>query len=384
MTSPRNTGQHPANNRWPPLAVCFILAWGVLCTPLQAYAQSARLTGRVVSTDGGTPLANVHVFIANSMVGTTTDAEGHFELPEVPPGAHHFVVSMIGYAPYEQDSLFRADQSYSFNIALEPATVELAEIVVSAREARRWQRRLVKFTRLFIGETRNSELTTIVNPEVLSFTSRLGNLTATASAPLVIENRALGYRMQYFLKEFYYSGNTIKYDGDPLFTELDPDGPEEANTWDINRQIAFLGSKRHYFLSLLQQRTTEEGFITYRRYRLDSSSPAFLVDTESLLREGPTPLEKELTFTGYLEIVFTAAKEDEYFRRWQRMDSSWRLGEQRSFIKLNDGPTLVDETGEVIDPYGITEYGYFAFERMGDLIPKEYRPPGWDDYSPDR
>ena len=30
--------------------------------------------------------------------------------------------------------------------------------------------------------------------------------------------------------------------------------------------------------------------------------------------------------------------------------------------------------GEVRDPYGLTVYGYFAFERVADDVPKEYRP----------
>jgi hypothetical protein len=47
---------------------------------------------------------------------------------------------------------------------------------------------------------------------------------------------------------------------------------------------------------------------------------------------------------------------------------------QRSWIKLTNGPTVVDQNGEVIDPYGVTVYGYFAFERIADDVPKEYRP----------
>ncbi len=352
--------------------------------PGHSQDRHARIAGQVLAADAGHPLGQAHVFVAASMMGTTTDAKGQFELAEVPAGAHRLVVSMVGYTPFEADSIFRAGMTYEFEVALEPTSVPLQEIVVSAREARRFQRRLIKFTRLFLSETRNSELTTILNPEVLTFTSRLGRLTATASAPLILANRALGYRLQYFLKEFSYAGGTIKWDGDPLFIPLEPADSAEAERWEANRQAAFLGSKRHFFLSLLNDRTGEEQFTIYRRYRLDGSSSAFLIDLETLLRRGPTPLEKELTFSGYLEIVYAGDREDEYYRRWQRVPPGGRRDYQRSFIRLNDGPTLIDQTGEVIDPYGITEYGYFAFERLSDLMPKEYRPPGWEPYESER
>ncbi len=339
-----------------------------------AQDHAARIVGRVTASDTQRPLEQAHVFIAFSMIGTTTNAAGQFELAGVPPGAHHLHVSMVGYTPFERDSLFRAGTSYSFDVQLQPTTIELEEVTVSAREARRWQRRLLKFGRLFLGETGNSDLASFKNPEVLSFTSKSGKFSATASAPLIIENRALGYQLTYYLKEFFYSGNTLKYDGDPVFIELVPADSVEAALWEANRQAAFYGSQRHYFLALLDQRAEQEGFITYRRFRLDRGA-SFLVDESALLRAGPTSFEKELTFTGYLEIVYTREKEDALFRRWRQDSSGWQLGDQRSYIKLNDGPTLIDQSGEVIDPYGITVYGYFAFERFGDLLPKEYRPP---------
>ena len=375
MTYPRSIGRACTTSVLAPL----LFALALVGLPQDGRAQEGlvRIEGRVSDAETGQPLEQAHVFIASSMIGTTTDAEGRFALAKVPPGAHHLHISMVGYAPYGLDSLFRADATYTLDAALKRTTIELQEITVSAREARRWQRRLIKFERLFLGETEKSAATTIINPEVLSFTSRLGKLSAVASAPIIIENRALGYRVQYYLKEFFYFGNTIKYDGDPLFSELEPSSSDEAALWEENRCEAFFGSQRHYFLSLLEQRTEQEGFITYRRYNLDRDGSAFPVDTHKLLRDGPTVLEKELTFTGFLEIVFTGETEDQHFKRWQRVSPGGRLGDQRSFIELNRGPTLIDQAGEVIDPYGITVYGYFAFERFGDLMPKEYRPPGW-------
>ena len=342
-----------------------------------ALGQNAVVVGTVTDSSSEEVLRDAHVFIASSLIGTATDHEGSFTLDEVPPGAHRVVVSMLGYEPATVDTLFRANTVYEINLDLKSITVELEEIVINARLARRWQRRLRKFTRLFLGETENSSHATILNPEVLSFTSRLGKLSATASEPLIIENRALGYRLQYYLKEFFYFGNTIKYDGEPSFTELTPTDSTEWAYWQSNRIKAFHGSQRHFLLSLMAGKTQEDGFQVHRRFSLEPNHARFSIDTDQLLLPGPTLLEQLLTFHGVLEITYMNESEDENFKVWQRQPSWSRPQPQRSFMELNSGPTLIDESGEVIDPYGVIVYGYYAFERIADKIPKEYRPPNW-------
>lgn len=350
-----------------------------LSVPSSAWAQAghATLRGTVVDDETGAPLAGAHVFIAESMMGTATDDAGRFSLDHVPPGAHRLYVSMLGYEPASRDTLLRYPHTYDVDFRLTPTVLEVGQVTVSAKAARRWQRRLRRFEKLFLGETDNAEQTTILNPEVLSFESHWGALSASASAPLIIENRALGYRVQYFLKEFSQSGNTIKYDGEPLFEALTPENKEAAARWAENRRTAYFGSFRHYMLALLDRTSKDEGFISYRRFSLDrphGTQGRFWIDPERLLHEGPSPAEKELRFSGFLEVVYVNELEDEAFLSWQGRTAWYNRNNQRSWMKLTDGPTLVDHTGEVLDPYGVTVYGYFAFERVADELPKEYRP----------
>lgn len=342
-----------------------------------AVGQNIVLLGTVTDSSSRQVLQDAHVFIASSLIGTASDRDGKFILEDVPSGAHRIVATMLGYEPASIDTLLHAGKLYEFDLKLKPTTVHLEEVVVNARFARKWQRRLSKFTRLFLGETNNSAHTAIVNPEVLSFTSRLGKLSASASEPLIIENRALGYRLQYYLKEFFHFGTTIKYDGEPSFKELIPADSNESQRWQRNRVAAFNGSEQHFLLSLLAGRTQEEGFEIHRRFSIDESSARFTMESQQLLEPGPTPLEQYLTFHGVLEITYTNESEGDSFREWQHQPSWKRLGPQRSFMELNSGPTLIDESGEVIDPYGVIVYGYFAFERIADKVPKEYRPPDW-------
>ncbi|RMF54382.1 MAG: carboxypeptidase-like regulatory domain-containing protein, partial [Bacteroidetes bacterium] len=332
----------------------------------------------VVDSTSGEPLPGAHVFIAGSMIGTTTDGEGRYRLERVPPGAHRLYVSMLGFEPVHIDALVTAGQTLHYDAYLVPSVIELGEVTVEARKDTKWQKRLKTFIRQFLGETPNAAETKILNPEVLDFDGTWwGKLEARAAEPLVIENRALGYRIHYFLKEFISTGVTIKYDGEPLFEELPPRDDAEAERWRQNRRRAFFGSFRHFMLAALGDSTREAGFVTHRLLALEDarrSHPRFPLHMADVFDEGPTPETRTLRFRGFIEVTYLKEKEDPAYLRWEHSYYQRTPGSQRSWISLTDGPTAVDPTGTIVDPYGVTVYGYFAFERVADELPKEYRP----------
>ena len=350
-------------------------------------AQSTRVSGRVTEAETGAPLPGAHVFIAASQMGTVTDSEGRYALEAIPPGAHRLYVSMLGYEPVAVDTLFRA-RAYTMDFELRPRVIEVGEVTVEAEGDPNWARYLERFIRLFIGETPNAMEVEILNPEVLDFSDRLGRFRAYASAPLEIENRALGYRIQYFLNDFQATSYRTQYDGEPLFTELDPGSTDQADRWKEKRQVAFMGSFRHLLLALLAGRTEPQGFLLFSRpsIAVAGQEPAdqvnrlqqqqrFPIDHPgSLFRPGDTPDEHILDFTGFVEIVYRGETESEAYLEWQRRGGRARPKFQTSWINLENGPTVFDYKGDVLDPYGVTFYGYLAFERVADQVPKEYRP----------
>ncbi|MFT5517375.1 MAG: hypothetical protein ACI80V_003518 [Rhodothermales bacterium] len=52
-----------------------------------------------------------------------------------------------------------------------------------------------------------------------------------------------------------------------------------------------------------------------------------------------------------------------------------RADYQRSWIALTNDSALMDSDGGILDAYGVVYYGHMAFERLADLVPKEYVPP---------
>lgn len=353
--------------------------------PLElAIAQSehrGRVEGIVHDEETGQPIAGAHAFIGSTMLGTVTDANGKFELNFIPAGTHSLWLSMVGYTPISEE--FTINDStlalgHSFELIMEPAIVQVGELTVTAKRDRRWKRRLRSFKKMFLGETPFSSETVITNPEMLDFDSNwLGVFQAKAGEPLYITNDALGYNVTYVLKEFKREGSTIRYDGDPLFEELTPKTEEQKERWVQNRKLAFHGSFHHFLLALMDGRSQEEGFQILHLPSIEdipSTNRRFRIDPKQLIVPGSSPEEKLLSFTGVLEISYLNETEGHHYLRWKGDSPHKRPSYQTSWIRLTSGPTAIDANGEVIDPYGVTVYGYFAYERIADELPKEYRP----------
>lgn len=366
----------------------FLIAFLTYClvaltspTPLQAQdIEKAVLEGRIVNVESGEPLHGAHVFLSGTTIGTVTNASGRFSLRGVSPGAHRLVISMIGFGRTSEDILVRSGEAKTFFKELKPVVYEMNDIFVGNLDDR-WERYLERFTRLFIGESERADSVKISNPEVLRFESRWwGRFTAEALAPLEIENYTLGYRIIYYLDEFYHSGTITRWDGEPLFTEMAPKDSLQAAYWKENRKEAFYGSLRHFFLALFDDRVREEGFAVYRLPRNlhgISRHNRYRANPERLVREADEAHFLNFNFSGRLEIIYTEKEEDPRYVRWARDIRRSPARTQTSYLELNKRPITIDPDGEIKETYGATRYGYFAFHRLADKTPREYRPEQW-------
>lgn len=336
----------------------------------------ALLQGVITDAETGEPLAGAHVFIGNTMIGTASDAEGRYQIEHPFSGPNKVWVSMIGFEPDSKEFVVGDTTAFRFDFALAPMVVELSGVTVTAKKDRRWKKRLRTFERLFIGESRLASSVEIMNTEVLDFDANwLGRFEAHAAEPILMRNNALGYQVEYVLKEFSREGITIRYDGDPFFEELEPASPEQAQEWEENRRVAFNGSFKHFLLALLDGRVSEEGFELMHVPSIEdirNASRRFPIEPHELLAPGEKPGDLLLSFNGVIEITYLNELEGVDFLRWQGKSPHGSLQPQRSWIRLTSGPTLIDPIGEIVDPYGVTVYGYYAFERVANDLPKEY------------
>ncbi|WP_344981597.1 TonB-dependent receptor [Compostibacter hankyongensis] len=103
-------------------ALC-MLGCVLLCSSLSAQ-QGDRISGKVTDSLSGQPLAGVTVALKDGSQGTTTGADGVFQLPGHPPAV--LVLSSIGYKTKEVP----VDRLSGILIRLEPGNAKLDEVVV--------------------------------------------------------------------------------------------------------------------------------------------------------------------------------------------------------------------------------------------------------------
>ncbi len=105
-----------------------------LSLPVAASAgTTGKIQGRVIDR-AKQPLVAANVSVPLARTGAVTDADGRYQILNVPAGTYEIKVSLIGYRGVAmQDVVVSADQTATVDLILEEAPVEVQEIVVSAR-----------------------------------------------------------------------------------------------------------------------------------------------------------------------------------------------------------------------------------------------------------
>lgn len=373
---------------WSLLLACLLSAPGA------AIAQTI-LDGYIYDEATGDPLPGANVTIAGSLRGDATDENGYFRIAPLPLGTHELIVSFVGFEPRTQ--LIRATQpgASTVELSLTPRVVQEGEIEVTAEVPKRRRRHLATFERFFLGTSSFAGQSTIVNPEVLSFNvdDDRDVLVATAAQPLVVENRALGYRVRFLLDEFrLVSGGrsrSIRYRGKSDFTELEPADAREEEAWARNRLVAYQGSLRHFLSALIADKLWDEGFMLVREHmdfgRSYSGVPGGRpgrrvesVEAADVLEPGELPFEHRLTFDGNLKVIYGREVPNSAYMRYIEYTSRGLRSQhyqQESWIALNQPSIVITTDGHVADTYAVTRFGYWYFERVAEMLPREYRPP---------
>ena len=340
-----------------------------LCLTVQATAQKKQLKGTVVDKETRDALPGANVFLNQTTIGVATTTTGAFTLENLPSGKHIVVVSMIGFKPftYPLDELLALGDRVI--IELEPDEVLLGEIKVTSKRPKKWLRNLDLFKEQFIGTGDNAAKTEILNPEVIDFENKGNDLLATVRSPLQIENKALGYHVEFHLKDFRFSKkglkSSINTDGFAVYRELEPENDIEAQEWANARKKTYETSFTHFIHALFADKLEDENYTVYyaRRVRVDNS-PNSVKARRKVHRSTDI-----YTFTNDLSTIKLFNSKSDYLRV-ERLDGP------TSWISFPNESALVDiKTGkEVSSQFRSVLHGHWGLShRISDLLPKNFR-----------
>ena len=103
--------------------ILFLLCF--LCIGLQAFAQIS-ISGKVVDA-GGLELPGVNVMVKGTTIGTLTDGDGRFTIPDVPGSSNAVLVfSYVGFQTQE----IKVGNTKNLTVKLQEDNMALDEVVV--------------------------------------------------------------------------------------------------------------------------------------------------------------------------------------------------------------------------------------------------------------
>lgn len=363
----------------------------VLLTTIYAYGQdSFSVKGTITDSQTGEPMPFATVFFAETTYGTVTNEQGEYQLTVEKPGTYDLVVKFVGYKTFAAQVKLGEAPIALLDISVEVDTRNLGSVTVTAEKDKDWERHMQEFRKIFLGESENARRSKILNEDDIDFIydRRKVVLEAFSSEPIIIENKALGYRIQYYLEKFVvdYMSNISTYYGYTIFEEL-KGGKSKMKKWEKNRKKAYEGSPVHFFTSLYENRLKEEGF--YVQVAKDITNLGRVINPRDanvfqFLEKGSTDISKSLPFENFLYITYEKEFESKNFQEAQQRRIS--IGHssvskvvkkpQLSWISIMDGFESIEfePNGYVYDPTAFFTAGYWGFEKVADMVPINYRP----------
>nr|MBP8792868.1 TonB-dependent receptor [Lutibacter sp.] len=121
----------------------------------QDSSKNANITGK--TTNKGTKIPYVSIFLKGTTIGTSSNENGDFNLNNLKAGFYTIQIQSVGYKPFEQIIELQDDQTKHINIDLEDDILGLEEVVVTGNRSK-------------ITRKKASNIVNVINNEIFQAT----------------------------------------------------------------------------------------------------------------------------------------------------------------------------------------------------------------------
>lgn len=351
------------------------------------FCFSQSISGTVREKDSGLPLPFANVFVNNTTLGSSTDAAGRFQISGNFTNEIELVASFVGYSTEVKTISFRNKKDVQVDFVLAFNESNLTEIELKAKRDKSWERELRRFKEVFLAlpdDPYRSQIE-LENPWVVEFEkvkpeNGPNYLQASAQEPLKITNKALGYRIDYYLEDFRVLRNGSRFYGQVFYSPIDSSDEKEVKKWEEARESNFHSSLRHLNQILLLNSSDSVYFKVYhalpeqmdrRRtndFQEELGESIVLVSKDSILRR---PLGD-----GNFRIFLPGRMEIHHLDKPWRNDYYTNIYHAISWIQAPDGYYDVDRKGVLLNPTQLVLSGYLGRQRMARILPLDFEPGG--------
>ncbi|MGD8426246.1 MAG: carboxypeptidase-like regulatory domain-containing protein [Balneolaceae bacterium] len=343
---------------------------------LLSEAASGQITvkGQVKDQHAGKPLPGVNVYLAGTTFGQSTDSGGKYEISLSEAGRYNLVFSFVGYKKQVRLVELNPHSSVIFNIEMKKKVEQLEEIHVIASN-KKWRKQYDFFFDQFIGKSQYAKEVTIENPWVLTFAEANGDLVATANKPIIITNRALGYKLYIELVQFRWPERRDRggvYKILSRYEPLSPHGKNQRHHWEKNRRKNYLGSSTHFLKTVYNDNIKKSDFSVPRLWDLSTLSEGekrYRLMTTTNVSKSAWKKIKGYKLTHMLEIKYR------HITKYEIGGRSYSLSIKKEGAMQ---PTtrshifFLYENGILLDPASVAMYKNWADERVANSLPTNY------------
>ena len=348
----------------------------LFCIPnINLFSQTSgdgAISGKVVDSAAKDGLPGVSIYLSGTTIGASSNKDGNYKIGNIPEGNYILVVSMIGYKPVMQNITVGKGTNIKRDFSLEYKAIEMKAIVVSEQsdEYDDYFREIQNFRNLFkkyfLGQTEFSNECEIENIDEIVFDKKFEpSIKASCSTPIVITNRALGYKIECVLLNFMFN---IRQEGVscefyPKFEELTPADESQKVKWNENRKSAFRSSLRRFLLSNVKPdlRLNNYSFVIPRATSAYKNVPASRL-TDQINKFGSIDSTCGIYFLKFKGFLFV----------------NNLLTDEQSMIFLPYGTAYIGSDGYPVDPSSVQATGTFARHGVANMLPIDNSYLEWE------
>lgn len=366
---------------------------------------SQTIKGTVVN-DIDKPIENVNIYLDGTKTGTTSAADGSFSLTSKNNNSLVFQKDN-----YETVIVNTSDVlNKKLKVVLIKAK-EIEEVVIIPFTETAYKNYIKYFLDSFIGSDQSN--VKIKNQRSLKFSYDKTNKILRVKAPqtLIIENKNLGYKIDYNLQDFVgdFENKTTRYTGTSFFKET-----KNTDKIKLNRMNAYDGSQVHFFRSVFANKVADEGFIVNQiskfpnsKYPTEEELQRLKDFTEMFKSKGTLNIPEDILDIGNrkrseqpykIGITKTQIPETDYTKKTDNKlfldyDYMMQINFKRYFYELQKGQFVkttipIVETsflhpendtfeiytnGNTSNPGMLTNQGEFTKNKIEFLLPLDYQ-----------
>lgn len=145
---------------------------------IQATAQDrASINGYITDSRTGETLLSANIALIEINRGTSSNNSGYYSITNIPPGTYTLMATFIGYQRFEKEVTLEPGQNLRLNVELNPAGIELEELIVESEADREEQRNI---GRAQISTQLIKEVPSVLEPDVFRSVQLLPGVKAAS------------------------------------------------------------------------------------------------------------------------------------------------------------------------------------------------------------